>query len=408
MSVAVLTFHAAIPYTRLKMPGLNWIVHEPVGSPIVDVICWTLNGLTMPLFFMIAGFCGARIFARQGASNFLKHRTRRLWPPLVFGSLVILPVVGHLWFLSWSAQGFMSIDRIWRWGFPDELEQNLYGAGHLWFLEYLWVFCLVVWMTSRLTERLSNRLVVRLHRMQVSLMNSFWMPVLFAIPATLALAAEPRIEIGFRQSFLPQLANLAYYFPCFVAGFWLRRSKRQGDILAKWCELRGVLAVAVFAILWPFLQSHLRQESTGLDRWITTGLFSLYAWLAATSLFGLSIKYLRREAPAGIKYLAEASLWVYLIHIPMVGLMQLNLLFVSVPTALKFGLATLSGLALSLMTYHAFVRRTRLGQFLDPAATPRAAIKRMESAADFNPLSSSPPVLSQPALTRSNSSTAAS
>lgn len=408
LSVAVLAFHAAIPYTRQQMPGLNWIVHEPVGSPIVDVVCWTLNGLTMPLFFLIAGFFGARIFARQGASSFLKHRTRRLVPPLVFGSFVILPVIGHLWFLSWSAQGFMPLDRIWRWGIPDELERNLYGAGHLWFMQYLWVFCLAAWMTSRLTARFSERLVVRLHRVKVSLMNSFWMPVLFAIPATLALVAEPRIEIGFRQSFLPQWANLAYYFPCFVAGFWLRCSERQGDVLAKWCELRGVLAIAVFAILWPFLQSHLRQDSTGLDLWITAGLFSLYAWLAATSLFGLSVKYLRREAPAGVKYLAKASLWVYLIHIPMVGLIQLNLLFVSLPTVLKFGLTVLSGLALSLVTYQAFVRRTQLGQFLEPVATPNAAIKRKETVVEYNPLSPPIPALLQPMLTQSNSPTAAS
>ena len=399
LSVCVLTFHASIPYAQLPMPGLNWIVHEPIGSPFVDVICWALNGLIMPLFFLIAGFCGARIFARQGATRFVKHRTRRLLPPVIFGGLVILPVLGYLWFLSWSAQGFMPIDRMWRWGIPDELERDLYGAGHLWFVEYLWVYCLVVWMTSRLTERLSHGLVVRLHRVQVSLMNSFWMPVMFAIPATLALATEPRIELGFRQSFLPQWANLAYYLPCFAAGFWLRRSERRGEILTKWCELRGILAVAVFVIMWPFLQSHLWKESQGSDLWITAGLFSLYAWLAATSLFGLGVKYLRHDAPKSVKYFAEASLWVYLIHIPMVGLIQLNLLFVSLPTVLKFGLTVVSGIALSLTTYQVFVRRTRLGQFLDPAATPHAAIKRNQSLVESPPLSTSKPVLSQPMLT---------
>jgi surface polysaccharide O-acyltransferase-like enzyme len=407
-TIGVVAFHAAIPYTRIPMPGLNWLVHEPVGSPMVDVICWALNGLIMPLFFLLAGFCSARIFARQGASNFVKQRTRRLMPPLVIGGLLILPVIGHLWFLSWAAQGFMPLDRVWRWGVPDELERDLYGLGHLWFVQTLWVFCVIVWMTSRLTERLSPRHIVRLRRVQMSLMNSFWMPVVFAIPATLALAADPRIVIGFRQSFLPQWANLAYYLPCFAAGFWLRRSERRGDVLARWCELRGILAVAVFVILWPFLQTHLRQESTGLNRWITAGLFSLYAWLSATSLFGLSVKFLRREAPAGVKYLSEGSLWVYLIHIPLVGLIQLNLLFVTLPAVLKFGLTLLGGLALSLATYHTLARRSRIGQFLSPVATSRAAIKGEESAIEYLPLSKPSPVLSPSIPTRSNSPSAAS
>ncbi len=376
MTFGVLAFHAAVPYTQIPLPGLNWSVHEPLGCPIATVCCWGLNGLIMPVFFLLAGFCGARIFAHQGANRFLEHRTRRLLPALLFGGGVILPLTGYCWFLSWTAQGFMPLDRLWRWGIPDELERDLYGLGHLWFVQYLWLFCVVVWVTSQLMRHVSDHGIVRLHHLQKRLMTSFWMPALFAIPAAIVLANEPQIVIGFRQSILPQWANLAYYWPFFVAGFWLQCCERRGASLACWCELRGVLAIVTFIALWPYLKAHVHQGSTGVDRWMTAGLFSLYAWLAASSLFGLSIKYLDREPPSAVKYVTEGSMWVYLIHVPLVSLIQMNLLFVSVPVVLKFLLTVLGGVVLSMATYYAFVRRTRLGQFLDPVSQSQIAIKR--------------------------------
>ena len=154
LTLGVLGFHSAVAYTLIPLPGLNWSAHEATGSVLVDAICWALNGFIMPGFFLLAGFCSARIFSRIGAARFLRHRNRRLLPALALGGFVILPITGYAWFVSWIGQGLMPLQTLWRWGIPDELERNLYGLGHLWFLAYLWVFCAGVWLVR---DRKSTR-----------------------------------------------------------------------------------------------------------------------------------------------------------------------------------------------------------------------------------------------------------
>ena len=65
------------------------------------------------------------------------------------------------------------------------------------------------------------------------------------------------------------------------------------------------------------------------------------------------------------QYVARASFWIYLIHVPIVGLAQISLAQLPVPALGKFLLASAATLALTLMTYHVFVHNTWLGMFLD-------------------------------------------
>ena len=370
LTLGVLGFHSAVAYTLIPLPGLNWSAHEVTGSVSVDAVCWALDGFIMPAFFLLAGFCSARTFARIGAKNFLRHRNRRLLPALALGGFVILPITGYTWFVCWIGQGLMPLQTLWRWGIPDELERNFYGLGHLWFVAYLWIFCVGVWVVSQAARQIPDRTLGRLLRLQDRLMQSFWMPFCFALPAVIALAIEPQIVIGFRQSFLPKFANLAYYAPCFAAGFWLRRCEKHHEPLTRWCEWRAVMAVIAFVLVLPRLHTHLSEGSSGADRWMTAGLFAVYGWLSATSLFGLCVKYFRGPVPRPINAVAEASLWIYLLHVPVVGLLQSNLLSAGWPHVVKFGVVVLGGLGFSLATYRLFVRETWLGRFLEPVTQP--------------------------------------
>src|SRR5205807_1189020 len=80
-------------------------------------------------------------------------------------------------------------------------------------------------------------------------------------------------------------------------------------------------------------------------------------------LIGVYRRHLaRRSRP--IRYLAEASFWLYLAHMPVVGLVQAALIPFPMPTALKFALTLATTLSLGLASYQVLVRRTDLGRFL--------------------------------------------
>ncbi|MBC7815893.1 MAG: acyltransferase family protein, partial [Planctomycetaceae bacterium] len=377
MTLGVLAAHASIAYLLFPLPGLRWSTQD-AGSPLLDACACALAATVMPAFFLLSGFSSAAIYAKRGANEFLNHRTRRLLPTLVLAAVCILPITAYAWFLGWAAQGFMPLETLWRWGIPDELEQDLYGLGHLWFLQSLWIFCVGVWIVHHLLRRLPFRRTDRTQELSLRILESFGMPILFAIPGAIILAIEPRVAIGFRQSFLPQWLNLAYYAPCFAVGFWLQRCQNR-DILTRWCEWRLLLASGLFAALWPRLHEHLSDGSVNDERWLLAGLFSVFAWLAATGTFGVCMKYLNRTLPSPVRYVSEASLWVYLLHVPVVGLLHVNLLSVALPVEIKFLIVFTVGLALPLAIF-SVVKRSWIGRMLEPQPTRQTTVSRPREA----------------------------
>lgn len=97
---------------------------------------------------------------------------------------------------------------------------------------------------------------------------------------------------------------------------------------------------------------------------LLAGLLALFAWFTTYGLFAIFLRT-RLGDNKMTCYLAEASYWVYLIHLPFVGLTQIAIAQLPAPTLAKFLLTGLTALALSLMTYHVFVRDKWLGEFLD-------------------------------------------
>jgi hypothetical protein len=70
---------------------------------------------------------------------------------------------------------------------------------------------------------------------------------------------------------------------------------------------------------------------------------SLAAWTSIVCGFAAAHRYADRVGPA-VRYLADASLWIYVVHFPLVGLVQVALYRVDVPPSVKFALS--GGLAL--------------------------------------------------------------
>lgn len=200
-----------------------------------------------------------------------------------------------------------------------------------------------------------------------------------------ALCWEPRVLIGFRHSWWPLPANLCFYGPWFALG-WLAETRRgagAGRPFATLCEWRLVASLGVFAVLLPRIHQHVAAPLIGLERVLLVSLFVLHAWLVVTGLFGTSLRRLNRRPPQVVKYLAEASFWIYLFHHPVVGLTQVSLSQTGWPTAVRFAVSLASGLGLSLLTYEAFVRRTWVGALLNGR---RVAVDRQSDGPVLLPL----------------------
>ena len=77
-----------------------------------------------------------------------------------------------------------------------------------------------------------------------------------------------------------------------------------------------------------------------------------------------------------MRWLADASYWVYLVHLPLLFAIQYRLLDLQLHWSVKFAIATLSTLALSFASYQLLVRHTPIGRLLSgkqPHAMPSSA-----------------------------------
>lgn len=80
-----------------------------------------------------------------------------------------------------------------------------------------------------------------------------------------------------------------------------------------------------------------------------------------------------------MRWLADASYWVYLVHLPLLFAIQYRLLDVQMHWGAKFAIATLSTLALSFASYQVLVRHTPIGRLLN-GKLPNA--RRRETSAN--------------------------
>ena len=100
-----------------------------------------------------------------------------------------------------------------------------------------------------------------------------------------------------------------------------------------------------------------------------SALYALSIWTWTFGLIGAALTFLAGHSPVR-RYIADASYWVYIVHIPLV--MALQVAMDDVPLAWPFKYALILGgtLAPALITYELLVRHTPLGWLLNGRRVP--------------------------------------
>ena len=89
-------------------------------------------------------------------------------------------------------------------------------------------------------------------------------------------------------------------------------------------------------------------------------------------IIGLFLRYLGKLGPRW-RYMADASYWIYIVHVPFVMLLPLLQTRVPLPGILKLALVSVTAIGLILVTYRYFVRPTFIGKQLNGRCYPRGA-----------------------------------
>src|SRR5262249_42616184 len=101
-----------------------------------------------------------------------------------------------------------------------------------------------------------------------------------------------------------------------------------------------------------------------IDRLLLALAVTAAAWLSIFGLLGLSRSIAVRPRPT-LRYLADASYWVYLIHLPIVAALQIAGSRLSAPPLLKCAAVSVLTAALCVWSYERWIRHARVGAWLD-------------------------------------------
>jgi peptidoglycan/LPS O-acetylase OafA/YrhL len=395
----VVTLHSALAYTRLDIPRLLWGVREPSPHAGFDLIAWWVMGVAMPLFFTISGFFAAETERNRGPAEFLRNRARRLIVPMFASAPILLPLCFFAWSGGWMATGRATLHEFRRMRFLDPaIMTDLYGPVHLWFLLYLVPMLLAFgWHRKarvdreELREKIRVDLAVRKNRVRAARglrrkkvrfdrasteaeprawrwLLAPWAPMALAVPSIILMrvgreVAGVDVSLDRHNTFFPNPIRLMHYGAFFAVGIGLHRVRDGLGVLAArgWWSLAA--SVPVFAVRAWLLPRDLSGTMDEPGVWGLALTGALFSWLMVFGLIGVYRRHLaRRSRP--VRYLAESSFWLYLAHMPVVGLIQAALIPFPMPTALKFAVTLSTTMTLGLASYHVLVRRTALGRFL--------------------------------------------
>ena len=365
-----IVLHAALSFMTLPIP---WIARDVSRNFGFDVLVGFIHGFRMQLFFFLAGFFGNLLWQRLGAREFLRQRGKRIGLPFLLGMATLMPAIIIIW--GWSELRAEPRPTQRQYG---ELTFFSIPTGHLWFLEMLLILyagaALLAWLGTKLKL---DGVLPRLDTAFDWFFTRSWKPLLVLPPSLLCLWSGPMLgevdHAGLRL--LPAIRAVAYYGLFFLVGWWLHRRRHHLDALQRGLWFGFALALLGMVALGA---GHLSQVGPTDPSHFTVRLLglagaSLYAWGMTFAVTGWFLKFAGQHHP-WIRYLADASYWCYLLHLPLVLWLQVLVAKWPVNGWLKFSLIMVVNVLVLLASYHWCVRYTWLGRLLNgPRERSKAA-----------------------------------
>ena len=360
-------FHACLPF--LLGPQL-WIVREGESLELT-VAFFVLHVFRMSVFFLLAGFFARMLLQRQGVGGFIANRAKRIAAPLaLFWPIVFTLIVAVLVWVSIRANGGQAPTGEPP---PSPLTVEAWPLTHLWFL-YVLLFFYAAALALRglvvLIDR-SGALRARLLDPAVRFIAGPAAVMFLAAPLFAAFYLTPNWMAWFGiptpdAGLIPNPTAMACYGVAFGFG-WL--VNRQISILEDWakhwlsnlslgvfCTIMCLMMLGVVPVLTP--------AEEGFETMLYAAFYALAVWGWTLGLIGAAVRFMTVENPA-VRYVADASYWIYIVHIPVLLVMQALIQPLDLPWFAKYPMSVGISFALMFVSYELVVRYSWLGAILN-------------------------------------------
>jgi glucans biosynthesis protein C len=213
------------------------------------------------------------------------------------------------------------------------------------------------------------------------LVTSAWGPIVWSAVTALTLLSMSTAGLDTSTSFTPPLRILMAYGVFFAFGWLLYTHRDLIDAFGRrfrWHLLAGAVCSGLYLVMVihpPFADAASRHLAG-------VGTASVAIWLLIFGITGLFVRHFERPSPL-VRYLADASYWMYLIHLPLTIWIPGLLASVALPGVVKFSIVLSVTVGITLLTYDTFVRSTAVGTLLNrrryPRGLPRSEVSPLPS-----------------------------
>jgi glucans biosynthesis protein C len=360
--ILVIIHHAGQAYG----PGGWWYFQEGETIDWLKRFFSVNAAFFMSLFFFLSAYFLPRSIERKGSKQFLVERFNRLGIPLILGFVIMIPTLMYLYYLNFREYETISFPTYYLqifFGLGDE-PANWTGPswpdmqfGHLWFLEHLLVYAVVLAVWYYIKPR--KTLGVKNEKIKSYQIFSFWFIVsMITFFVRIKYPIDHWIGVlGFIQT---EMAHVPQYIGFFILGimaynkrWFLTISSKTGYL---WLLLGGMIILMMY-IGGDFLAPYLLKGGANLGSLARSFIETLLCNSLVIGSLVLFREKLNVTSPT-LKALSNNVFVVYFIHVPVVVAIQYNITFLPVSVWSKFILTSVLGVIVSFALAQYVWRKT--------------------------------------------------
>ncbi|MFC4995119.1 acyltransferase family protein [Rubritalea tangerina] len=341
-----IVLHAAIAYA-----GFNWAVVDPSHNQCFAWLFYGVHGFRMQLFFLISGYFTCMLYQKRGLKELLLHRLKRILIPLLIFAPLTSPLINYILTQAYQKQGTAEL-------FASFHSGNIladFNFHHLWFLYFLCFFVLAFSLITICPKPNFPK------RFLTYPSNLFYIVPITLVIQSFLTRSYPTFGPESSLGLIPKLPVLLYYATFFFFGCLLFLHPKT-PVGLRWKLLTVTALLFLFPLgMWTEWWSYYNAPNLQI---LSDILQVLFTWSMVFACIGFFQIYCSHPSKV-MRYLSDASYWLYLAHLPLVFAIQLLIQNWQITCFLKFPIVILATLAPLLLAYHFVVRKKPLGKLLN-------------------------------------------